>query len=44
VAQLSDEAAVKSAVLLLARSEALRAGYRLTVSVEGDATGGRRYG
>jgi len=33
----AGEAAVKSAVLLLARSETLRPGYRLTVSIEGVA-------
>ena len=33
----AGDAAVKSAILLLARSEALRPGYRLTVVMESDA-------
>jgi hypothetical protein len=37
----AGEAAVKSAILLLVRSETLRLGYRLTVSIEGD--GAKRY-
>jgi hypothetical protein len=32
----AGEAAIKSAVMLLARSETLRPGYRLMVSMEGD--------
>jgi len=32
----AGEAAVKSAILLLARSETLRPGYRLTVVMESD--------
>jgi hypothetical protein len=34
----AGEAAVKSAILLLARSETLGPGYRLTVSMGSDAT------
>jgi len=36
----AGEAAIRSAIMLLARSETLRPGYRLTVSMESD--GARR--